>query len=375
MKTKGALLRGPRQPWTVEEIEVGDPREGEVKIQLEAVGMCHSDYHLVTGATPMEFPILAGHEGAGIVIEVGAGVTDVTPGDHVVLSFIPSCGRCPSCLVGKSYLCDLGMHLLGGAALSDGTYRVQFRGQDVHTMVLLGAFSPYMVVHQSSVVKIDPDVPLELACLVACCVPTGYGSVVHRAKVEPGEDVGIIGIGGVGMAAVQGAVNSGARYVVAIDPVDWKRDLAMKFGATHTFGSMDEALAAVPDLTEGRMLQKTIIAVGDIKGEHIDPAVNLTAKGGRCVVTAMGDMMNMDVKLNLVTFALLAKDLQGTIFGNANAKFEIPRLLSMYKAGKLNLVDMVTRQYTLEQINEGFQDMLEGKIIRGVIRYTDEDRR
>jgi len=224
MKTKGALIWEFNQPWSIEEIEIGDPVKDEVKIQMEASGMCHSDHHLVTGGIPMAgFPVLGGHEGAGIVTEVGPGVEDVAPGDHVVLSFIPSCGACPSCQAGMRNLCDLGAGLLNGAAVSDGTFRIQARGQNVFPMTLLGTFSPYMVVHKSSVVKIDPSVPFEVACLVGCGVTTGYGSATRSGDIRPGEDVAIVGIGGVGMAALQGAVIAGARHIFAIDPVEWKR--------------------------------------------------------------------------------------------------------------------------------------------------------
>ena len=186
MKTKGALIWEFNQPWSIEEIEIGDPVKDEVKIQMEASGMCHSDHHLVTGGIPMAgFPVLGGHEGAGIVTEVGPGVEDLAPGDHVVLSFIPSCGACPSCQAGMRNLCDLGAGLLGGTAVSDGTHRIHAKGQPVFPMTLLGTFSPYMVVHKSSVVKIDPSIPFEVACLVGCGVTTGYGSAVRSRRHPP----------------------------------------------------------------------------------------------------------------------------------------------------------------------------------------------
>jgi S-(hydroxymethyl)glutathione dehydrogenase/alcohol dehydrogenase len=241
-------------------------------------------------------------------------------------------------------------------------------------MTLLGTFSPYMVVHKSSVVKIDPTIPFEVACLVGCGVTTGYGSATRSADIRPGEDVAIFGIGGVGMGALQGAVNAGARNIFAIDPVEWKRDQALKFGATHVYPDVFSAMAGIAEVTSGGMARKTIITTGELKGEDIDNYLNCTSKGGTCVVTAVANMAEMDVKLNLALLTLMQKRLQGTIFGGGNPHFDIPQLLSMYKAGKLNLDDMVTRQYKLEQINEGYQDMLQGRNIRGVIRYTDEDR-
>ena len=375
MKTKGALLWGINEKWSVEEIELGDPVAGEVQIRMEAAGMCHSDHHIVTGATPMlSFPVMGGHEGAGVITKVGKGVTDLEVGDHVVLSFVPACGKCPSCVTGHSILCDLGAGLLSGQAIADGTYRIQARGQNVIPMVLLGTFSPYMTVNQTQVVKIAKDVPFELAALVGCGVPTGWGSATHIADVKAGDSVAIIGVGGVGMSALQGAVASGARHVFAIDPVPWKREQAMKFGATHTFASIEEAIVPIMEITWGKMCQKTIITVGEMKGEYVDPSLTLTSKGGTCVVTAMGFMSDMDVKLNSFMFAMLQKDLKGNIFGGCNARVDIPNLLDLYRSGQLNLADMVTRTYTLEQVNDGYQDMLDGKNIRGVIRYTDADR-
>ncbi|AGC64629.1 MULTISPECIES: NDMA-dependent alcohol dehydrogenase [Mycobacterium] len=375
MKTKGALIWEFNQPWSVEDIEIGDPVKDEVKIQMEAAGMCRSDNHLVTGGIPMAgFPVLGGHEGAGVVTEVGPGVDDITPGDHVVLSFIPSCGRCPTCQAGLRNLCDLGAGLLAGAAVSDGTFRIQARGQNVYPMTLLGTFSPYMVVHRSSVVKIDPAIPFEVAALVGCGVTTGYGSAVRTADVRPGDDVAIVGLGGVGMAALQGAVTAGARYIFAVEPVEWKRDQALKFGATHVYPDMEAALMGIAEVTYGLMAKKVVITVGELQGSDIDTYLAITSKGGTCVVTAIGSLLDTQVNLNLAMLTLMQKNLQGTIFGGGNPQYDIPQLLSMYKARKLNLDDMITRQYRLEQINEGYQDMIDGKNIRGVIRFTDADR-
>jgi S-(hydroxymethyl)glutathione dehydrogenase/alcohol dehydrogenase len=375
MKTKGALIWEFNQPWSIEEIEIGDPVKDEVKIQMEAAGMCHSDHHLVTGGIPMAgFPVLGGHEGAGIVTEVGPGVEGLEPGDHVVLSFIPSCGACPSCQAGMRNLCDIGALLLSGTSVSDGTHRVHANGKPVFPMTLLGTFSPYMVVHKSSVVKIDPSIPFEVACLVGCGVTTGYGSAVRTADIRPGDDVAVIGVGGVGMSALQGVVNAGARNVFVIEPVEWKRDAALKFGATHVYPDIESAFGGVAEVTYGLMAKKVIVTVGELDGKDVDSYVNLTSKGGTTVLTAIGSMMDTNVTLNLAMLTLMQKNLQGTIFGGGNPHFDIPQLLSMYKAGKLNIDDMITRQYTLEQINDGYTDMLEGRNIRGVIRYTDADR-
>ena len=364
MKTKGAVLWEIGSEWSVEEIEVGDPAPGEVTVELAASGLCHSDEHLVTG----------GHEGSGVVTKVGAGVTALQEGDHVVTAFIPACGLCPPCSNGHQNLCDLGAGLLTGEAISDGTFRVQSRGQDIIQMCLLGTFSPYITVHQASVVKIDPDIPLDVAALVGCGVTTGWGSATRVADVRPGETVVVMGAGGVGMNAVQGAAAAGAKRVVVIDPVAQKREWSMEFGATHTYASAEEATEGVRDLTLGRMAEKVIITVGDIQGENVQEALTLTAKGGRSVVTGMGAAANMDVKLSLFELTLLQKDLQGAIFGGSNPRAEIPALLSLYQAGQLNLEGLITTKYKLEDINQGYQDMRDGKNIRGMIEYTSADR-
>ncbi|MGA8332656.1 MAG: NDMA-dependent alcohol dehydrogenase, partial [Mycobacterium sp.] len=363
------------QPWSVEEIDIGEPQRGEVKVRMEAAGLCHSDHHVVSGDIPMAaFPMLGGHEGAGVVVEVGDGVEELSVGDHVAASFIPSCGTCPSCRSGETNLCDLGMGLMAGTAVSDGTFRVQAKGHNVYPYALLGTFAPYVVVHRTSLVKIDPAIPFEIAALVSCGVTTGFGSATRAAEVRPGDDVVVVGLGGVGIAALLGALNCGARQIFAVDPIAWKRDQALKFGATHVYADIDTALMAIAGITVGRMARKVIVTVGRANGADLDKYMSVTAKGGTCVMTAMGSVVETDATLNLALLTLMQKRLQGSIFGGGNPQHDIPLILSMYQSGKLNLDDMVTRRYRFEQINEGYQDMLEGRNVRGVICYTDADR-
>ncbi len=375
MKTKGALVWELNEPWSVEEIEIGDPRRGEVTVQLETAGLCHSDHHLMTGDFPIpSYPVLGGHEGAGIITEVGEGVQNLAVGDHVVMSFIPSCGTCKACQTGLRNLCDLGMGLLSGQSVADGSFRVTAQGRNVIPMSLLGTFAPYVVVHQTSVVKIDPTIPFDVACLVGCGVTTGYGSAVRSAAVKPGEDVSVVGIGGVGVAAVQGARIAGARRVFAVDPFEWKREQAFKFGATETFADVAGAAVGIADATRGLMCQKVIVTVGHVEGRDVESWMGLTAKGGICVLTGMASVMANECTLNLAGLSLLQKSLQGSIFGGGNPQYDIPAILELYKLGQINLDDMVTREYSLEQINDGYRDMLEGRNVRGVIRFTDADR-
>ena len=374
MRTKGALIWEFNQPWSIEEIEIGEPRRGEVQIRMEAAGMCHSDHHLVTGAIPMAgFPVLGGHEGAGVITQLGPDVEYLAVGDHVVLSWVPSCGTCPACQVGMRNLCDMGAGALSGVSISDGSFRVQAKGHDVYPMCLLGTFAPYMVVHQTSVVKIDPAIPFDAACIVGCGVTTGYGSATKSAQVKPGDDVAVVGVGGVGMSALQGAVAAGARYVLAVDPIESKRSAALKFGATHAYTTIEEAAAGAAEITAGRMCNKVIVTVGEVDGRDLEKWVAITAKGGKCVLTAVGNLADNTATLSLSMLTLMQKSLQGNIFGGGNPKHDIPLLLSMYKLGKLNIDDMITQVYSLDDINQGYRDMLDGKNIRGVIRYTDSD--
>ncbi|MGA6205445.1 NDMA-dependent alcohol dehydrogenase [Nocardia testacea] len=375
MKSKGALIWDYAQPWSVEEIEIGDPQIGEVKVRVEAAGLCQFDQRLASGDVPTaEFPILGGHEGAGVIIEVGAGVEQLAVGDHVVFSFIPACGMCQSCLSGHHNLCDRGQDLLTRGAVSDGTFRIRARDRDVHPTSLIGAFAPYAVVHKSSVVKIDPSIPFDIACLASCSVTTGYGAVVNTATVRPGTDVAVVGAGAVGSAAIQAAVISGARRIFAVDPIESKRTQAAKFGATHIYPTIDSAIGGIEEVTGGQMCRTVIVAVGRCDGHDLAKWMRITAKGGSCVLAATGDAAETNPRMNLSALTFQQKSLCGTLFGGGNPQLLIPEVLALYKLGDLGLGDMVTREYTLEQINEGVADMLEGRNIRGIIRFTDADR-
>lgn len=373
MKTKAAVLHGVNEEWKIEEVELGDPVAGEVQVRLVASGLCHSDHHLRTGQSPAPFPVVGGHEGAGVVVKVGEGVTRFAEGDHVVTAFIPACGVCEPCSRGAQNICDEGAGLLTGLSISDKTHRVTQNGEGLTQMCLLGTFSPYITVNQASLVKIENDIPLQQAALLGCGVATGWGSASEIGGTRVGDTVVVVGIGGVGINSVQGAKASGARHVVAVDPVKFKRDMAEKLGATHTFESMEEAIPAVNELTWGKMANTVVLTIGEMKGEYIAPAAALTAKGGQVVVVGMGDYAAMDVKLNLFELTLLQKRIQGAIFGGAGPRTQIPKLLNEYRSGQLNLSDLVTQTYRLEDINRAYDDMLEGNNIRGMVVYDEAD--
>ncbi|MDQ4117097.1 MAG: NDMA-dependent alcohol dehydrogenase [Actinomycetota bacterium] len=371
MKTKGALLwePGTNSGWSVEEIEVDPPKRREVTVKLAASGICHSDQHLDDGVIPLPWaPILGGHEGAGVVAELGDEVHDLAEGDHVVLSFLPSCGRCRMCVAGRSNMCDLAGGVLSGVA-PDGTHRVHARGQGVGCMSYLGTFSPYVTVPVDAVVKIEKDIPLDKAALIGCGVPTGWGSSVYAADMELGDTVVIVGIGGVGINAVQGAVHRGARNIVAVDPVPFKQEQAQEFGATHAVGSYEDAARLVEQLTNGQGADRVIITVGVATGDVLQPAQEMTRRGGVMVLTSAAPVLQRDVQFDLFTFAMSGKRLQGSLYGTTNSRNDVPLMAELYRNGSLKLDELITRTYPLEDINQAFADMQEGKNLRGVIVY------
>lgn len=367
MKTNAAVLWGLNEPWSIEEIDLDGPKEGEVLISFEATGLCHSDHHVVTGDfAGVPLPIIGGHEGAGIVADVGPGVRDLKVGDHVVTSFLPACGRCRWCASGHQNLCDLGALILVGLQ-ADGTYRRKVRGQEVGVLSGIGSFSQFGTLSEASVVKIDDDLPLARACLLGCGVMTGWGSAVNSADVSPGDTVVIIGCGGIGSGAIQGARLAGAEHIVVVDILESKRDKAFQFGATHFVTSMAEAMELVGELTRGVMADSALLTMGVLEGRMIDEALNIIRKGGAVVMTAIASMADVTPTLSMAMMTLFQKRLLGSLYGEANPRADIPRLLNLYRDGKLLLDETVTAEYKLNDINEGYDDMLAGRNIRGVI--------
>ncbi|MCU1393829.1 MAG: oxidoreductase, Rxyl family [Ilumatobacteraceae bacterium] len=379
MKSRAAVIWGVGQEWKIEEIDVDPPKAGEVLVNWKAAGMCHSDEHLVTGdmVPPKEFwplmgledffPILGGHEGAGVVLEVGPGVTSVEVGDHVSASFIPSCGRCKPCSTGHQNLCDNGAKTFIGGMITDDTHRHHINGKPVTLMAKIGTFSEYACVSEMSIIKVDKDLPLECVALVSCGVSTGWGSSVSRAGVTAGDVVVVVGIGGIGINAVQGAKMAGAKWVIAVDPLEFKREKAMEMGATHTYASMDEAFPAVQQMTWGVMADKVIMTPSVMYGDLMAGAQQLCTKGGTIVVTAVAPMTQTESSVNLFDLAMSNKEIKGTIFGSLNPRADIPKLLSLYREGQLKLDELITKRYKLEDINEGYRAMRDGENIRGVI--------
>lgn len=368
MKTKAAVLWGLQQKWEVEDIDLDGPRRAEVMVKMTASGMCHSDEHLVTGDLQTPMPVVGGHEGAGVVVEVGEGVTEVAEGDPVVLSFIPACGRCGPCVRGISNLCELGMNLLKGPQL-DGSHRFHARGRDVGQMCLLGTFSEYTVVPTASVVKVDDSVPLDKAALVGCGVTTGYGSMVNTGEATAGSTVVVMGVGGVGVNAVQAARIVGARHIVAFDPIEYKRVRAMEFGATHTAATLEEAAALIIGLTHGQKADVCVVSTDVAEGAYVGQALSLVGKRGRVVMTAMAHPTDRQVTMSLVDLTLFEKQVRGSLFGSSNPRWDIFRMLELYDAGQLKLDELITREYALSDINTGYDDLRSGANLRGLIRF------
>ncbi|MDA3628428.1 NDMA-dependent alcohol dehydrogenase [Saccharopolyspora oryzae] len=366
MKTKAAVLRDVGKPFEIVELDLDGPREGEVLIKYTAAGLCHSDLHLTDGDLPPRFPIIGGHEGAGIIEEVGPGVTKVKPGDHVVCSFIPNCGTCRYCSTGRQNLCDMGATILAGS-MPDGSFRFHSDGEDIGAMCMLGTFSERATISQHSVVKVDDWLPLETAVVVGCGVPSGWGTAVNSGNVRAGDTVIIYGIGGLGINAVQGAVQAGAKYVVVVDPLEFKRQKALEFGATHAFADPDEAQAKVTELTWGQGADAALILVGTVDEAVVSSATAAIGKGGTVVITGLADPTKLTVHVSGADLTLNEKTIKGTLFGSSNPQYDIVRLLRLYDAGRLKLDELITTRYTLEQVNQGYQDLRDGKNIRGVI--------
>jgi len=366
VKTRAAVVHEVDGPIEILELDLDGPQDGEVLIRWMYAGLCHSDLHVVTGHLPMQLPFVLGHEGAGIVEEVGAGVTRVRPGDHVVCSFIPTCGTCRWCATGQQPLCDSGAtnrlgHLLNG--------RYPFSGPAGRygAMCTVATFSQYAVVHQNSAIRIDDDLPMEVAALVACGVPTGWGSAVYSADVRPGETVVVIGTGGVGMNAVQGARYAGARNLIAVDPVAFKREYALEFGATHAVATLDEAHKLALDLTRGVGADKAILTTDVVTEEQISGAFQVIGKGGTMVITGANKFDLVNMHLPAAELTLFRKSVKGCIFGDCNPTVDIPMLLGLYRSGQLKVEELITRRYRLDEVALGYEDLLAGRSLRGVL--------
>ena len=383
MKSQAAILHGIGGPWSVEDFELDPPRAGEALVEMAAAGLCHSDDHILKGdmsapnevmkamGLPTMFPMIGGHEGSGIVREVGPGVTDFAPGDHVVMSFVAVCGQCRWCATGMEYLCDTGMGTMVPGMPTDGTFRHHTSdGRPLGHLAKVGAFAKHTVVSLDSLIKVEKHLPLVPMALLSCAIPTGYGSAANRAGVRGGDTVVVVGAGGIGTGAIQGARINGAAQIIAVDPVEFKQKSALQFGATHSVATVAEALDLVRGLTYGVMADSVVVSPSLVTADDVRDALQLTRKGGTCVLTGMTSQLTRSVNIDLQDFILMNKTLAGTIFGSCNGKADIARFARLYETGQLQLEEMITRRYRLDDVNDAYADLLNGEIIRGIIDYA-----
>ena len=375
MKVRAAVLNAmgaatpyaKSHPLSIEKLELKPPGPGELLVKMGAAGLCHSDLSVINGDRPRPTPMALGHEAAGIVEEAGAGVTDLKRGDHVVLVFIPSCGFCGPCAEGRPALCEAGAASNTAGTLLSGERRL-FRedGSLVNHHMGCSAFAEYAVVSRRSAVKIDPDLPLDEAALFGCAVLTGVGAVVNTAQVRAGNTVAVVGLGGVGLASVLGAVASGARTVVAVDLSEDKLKLARELGATHTFNAADpDVVAKVKDATKGGV-EFAIEMAGSTRA--FDTAYKITRRGGT-TVTAGLPPPTATWAMPSTNLVAEERTIKGSYIGTCVPSRDLPRYIDLYKRGKLPVNKLMTGRLKLDQINEGFDLLHEGKAVRQVVTF------
>ena len=358
---KAAVFREVGKPLEVEEVEISKPGPREVLIRTAAAGVCHSDLHFVEGLYPAATPLVLGHESAGIVEEVGANVTYVKPGDHVITCLSVFCGHCEMCLTGHLSLCANPETRRG----HEEEPRLSKNSQPVQQFADLSSFAEQMLVHEHAIVKIREDMPLDRAALIGCGVTTGVGSVFHTAAVEPGSTVAVIGCGGVGLSCINGAELAGAGRIIAIDTVENKLDMAKIFGATDVVNASDvNAVGEVRELTGGGV-QYSFEAIG-LK-QTAEQAFSMLRPGGTATIIGM---IPIGVKIELTGAAFLQeKKIQGSMMGSNRFRVDMPRFIDFYLAGKLHLDEMVSKRIQLSQVNEAFADMKSGSVARSVIIF------
>ena len=374
MKTRAAVLSamgtpGPyatSKPLVIEELELDLPGPGELLVRIKAAGLCHSDLSVINGDRPRPLPMVLGHEAAGVVETVGDGVTDLVPGDHVILVFVPSCGHCPPCSEGRPALCEPGFAANSAGTLLGGARRLSRNGTPINHLLGCAAFADYATVSRRSVVKIDKALPMAEAALFGCAVMTGVGAVVNTAQVRAGASTAVIGLGGVGLASVLGAKAAGARQIVAVDLSDAKLELAKSLGATHTFNaSAPDCVEKVREATSGGVEYAFELA-GSARA--LDSAYRMTRRGGT-TVTAGLPPPSATMPLSPLNLVAEERTVKGSYIGTCVPSRDIPRYVDLYRQGKLAVDRLMTGTLKLEQINEGFDLLHEGKAVRQVILF------
>ncbi|MCH8132805.1 MAG: Zn-dependent alcohol dehydrogenase [Deltaproteobacteria bacterium] len=363
---RAAVLEAVGQPLAIyDDVEIADPNPGFVKVKVVNCGICHSDLSITEGKFPAATPIILGHEAAGIVEEVGEGVTSVAPGDHVVLSPAPPCGSCYWCIRGDASQC-VNTQGIATNALPDGTTGLSRKGQVIGRGVNLAAFAEYVVCQATGAVKIPQQVPLDVACVIGCAVQTGVGAVLNTANVEAGATVLIMGLGGIGLSAVQGAVIAGASRIIVSDPVAERGEAAKAFGATDCLDpTSDDVVSCVREITNGIGVDYAFETAG--LAALVPMGVAAIRNGGTCVAVG-APPLDQNIDLGLASlFVISGKKLMGTLLGSCHSLHEIPRLISLWQAGRLDLESLITGRRPLEEINEGMEDLQASRGIRTVL--------
>jgi alcohol dehydrogenase len=374
MRIKAAMLRqmGLPTPYTrsrpleIVDVDLDAPGRGEVLVKIKAAGLCHSDLSVIDGSRPRPMPMVIGHEAAGIVERAGEGVDDLVVGDHVVLVFMPSCGRCLPCATGRPALCEPGARANGAGSLLRGDRRLKFACEPVNHHIGVSAFAQYAVVAQESCVKVDRRLPFEQAALFGCAVLTGVGAVVNTAKAPPGSSVAVVGLGGVGLSSILGALISGARQIIAVDISDDKLAFARKLGATHAVNATGpDAVQEIKDLSGGGV-DFFFEMAGAVPA--LELAYAATARGG---VTVTAGLPHPDRKLSIQAVSLVAEErtLKGSYIGSCVPRRDLPRYVSLFQSGKMPVDALLTHRLRLEDINEGFDRLRDGVGVRQVIAF------
>jgi S-(hydroxymethyl)glutathione dehydrogenase/alcohol dehydrogenase len=366
MQVKAAVHYEAGQGVEIEMLDLEEPRAHEVRVRYVASGVCHSDLHHIQGLVPHPSPVVYGHEGAGIVEAVGADVSGLSVGDHVLTSYVPSCGRCYYCTNGRPNLCDLRDR--PRYLLMDGTSRFRKGSQPIYQYLQLGTYSEMATVPDVSVIPIRRDAPLEVVCLVSCGVMTGAGSVINRAQVRAGSTVVVYGCGGIGLNAIQAAQLVGASKIVAVDVFDQKLEWAREFGATHTVNSsqVEDAVAAVKDICGRDGADYAIEAVG--LQQTMEQAFHSVHRGGTAVMIGVPrDGMRLSIDPSML---LQERILTGTSFGSTRQRVDLPMIVDMFMDGKYKLRELISREVDLEDLNDAYDRLIKGEVKRSVVRYT-----
>ena len=360
MKIKAAVLREPNKPVTIEQLELAAPKENEVLVKMAYTGFCHSDLHLMLGEIPIALPLVLGHEAAGVVADVGPGVTHVQKGDHVVCTWMVPCGQCPNCYRGKGHICTGSFKFFLEGKLMDGTSRISDAdGKEVLHQGYVSGFADHMVVPANGAIKIDKEFPLDQACFMGCCVPTGWGAVTNVANVQPGDSVAIWGLGGIGLNILRAAALRHANPIIAVDSEASKEELAKEFGATHFICNKDnDPIPVIQEITGGGA-QFVFEAIGDPGA--IAQAYWATGIGGTMVLPGITPAAET-THLQLMLLPLHQKSILGTLYGNISTHIDIPRLVTLAMQHQLKLDKMITRYFKVEEINEVADAMVNRRI-------------